>query len=359
MAQGIPDADDAARIVDEAMALCGIAAPTFAERARGEAVLDQLHALRLDARFDDAGNVVARIGEDGPALALCAHLDTVFPADTPLAVTRDELRLVGPGIGDNALGIAALLHVARELAVAPPASPVLLAFTVGEEGLGDLRGVRALLDREPVRALIAVEGHGVDSLAIGGIASVRYRVTATGPGGHSWTDRGRPSAIHALIAAGGRVLDAAPPAAINIGTIEGGTSVNAIADRAELLIDVRHGDPSVVAAAASRVEQALAVDVPAGIAIASEQVGNRPGGANAADEPLLEQARAARTAVGLAPAEEHLASTDANAAHARGIPAVGIGITRGDNAHRPDEWIAIEPIAQGVGALLALVRAAT
>lgn len=355
----IPNVEATARIVAEAEALCLIAAPTFDERARGQAVLDHLHALHLDAAFDDIGNVVARIGGSGPALALCAHLDTVFPAGTPLQVTREGGQLTGPGIGDNALGIAALLHVTRELVRQPPTTPVLIAFTVGEEGLGDLRGVSALLDREPVRALIAVEGHGIDSLAIGGVASIRYRCAITGPGGHSWTNRGRPSAIHQLIEAGERVLRCAHPAAVNIGTIGGGTAVNAIADHAELLIDLRHGDQRVVDAAAARVERALAFAVPDGVTVLVEQVGNRPGGANSPDEPLVALACAARAAVGLAAPEGHLASTDANAGLARGIPSIGIGITRGDHAHRPDEWIAEAPIALGVAALLELVRRAT
>ena len=131
----IPDAEAVARISDAAEALCLIPAPTFAERLRGEEVLARLHALRLDAAFDDVGNVVARIGDDGPALAVCAHLDTVFPADTPLTVRREGGRLIGPGIGDNALGIAVLLHVARELVLAPPSSPVLIAF-LRPAGLG-------------------------------------------------------------------------------------------------------------------------------------------------------------------------------------------------------------------------------
>ena len=355
----VPDSEAVARIVDDAEALCLIPAPTFAERMRGEEVLARLHTLRLDAAFDGIGNVVTRIGEDGPALALCAHLDTVFPVETPLTVRREAGRLIGPGIGDNALGIAALLHVARDLILNPPASPVLIAFTVGEEGLGDLRGVSALLDREPVRALIAIEGHGVDSLAVGGIASRRYRIEVTGPGGHSWTDRGRPSAVHHLITVGEQVLEAGRPAAVNIGTIEGGTAINAIADRAELLVDIRHEDQRVVDAAAARVERAAATPVPEGVTVVAEQVGNRPGGANAPDAPLVEAARAARLAVGLGAAEEHLASTDANAGIARGIPSIGMGITRGDHAHRLDEWIAEAPIAIGVAALLGVVRAAT
>ena len=352
------DADVVERIVDDAIALARIPAPTFAERARGEAVLDRLQSLHLDAAFDETGNVIARVGEDGAALTVCAHLDTVFPADTPLRVVRDGDRLSGPGVGDNALGVAALLHVARALALEPPPRPVLLAFTVGEEGLGDLRGVTHLLDTEPVRALIAIEGHGVDSLAVGAVASARVRITCTGPGGHSWSDQGQPSAIHALVEAVGRVLAAAPPAVANVGVIEGGTAVNAIAERASLLLDLRHVDPRIVDEALGRVERAADVAAVPGIETSVEVVGRRPGGDGAASGALVALAREARDAVGMETAEEHPASTDANAAIGRGIPALGVGISRGEDAHTEREWIAVPPIAYGAAALLGLVRRA-
>ena len=345
-----------ARIVDEAAAICAVPAPTFAESERAALVQDLLVSAGLAAQIDAAGNVVARVGGDGPALALVAHLDTVFPDLTTVSIVRDGVRLTGPGIGDNALGIAAMLYVARALAQTPPSRPVLFAATVGEEGLGDLSGVTALLDSEQIRALIAVEGHGIDCLAVGGIASIRLRAEFSGPGGHSWSDRGRGSAIHALIGAGERALAAAAPAAFNIGVIEGGTTVNAIAQSATMVIDIRHGDPRVVSAAHARVERTLATGLPDGVSVQVTVVGNRPGGANRPNDPLLEAARAARTAVGLGPADEIFASTDANAAYARDIPAIGIGVTRGDFAHREDEWIAVPPIALGVASLLELVR---
>lgn len=345
-----------ARVVEETIAICAIPAPTFRESARATAVAELLTAAGLDPYLDAIGNVLVRVGGEGPALALCAHLDTVFPQLEPIVATRDGIRLCAPGIGDNALGVAALLHIAREVAARPTQRPILLAATVGEEGLGDLRGVTALLDAEPVSALVAIEGHGIDSLAVGGIASVRLRADYRGPGGHSWTNRGTGSAIHALLAAGAAALNAGAPAAVNIGVIEGGTSVNAIAEHASLLVDIRHADDRVVAAAHDRVARALASALPAGISADVHLVGRRPGGATRRDDPLLVAARAARTAVGLGPADEQLASTDANAAYARGIPAVGIGITRGDHAHRVDEWIAVPPVALGIATLSALLR---
>ncbi len=350
---------DVERIVAETSTLCAIPAPTFAEQQRGAVFLDLLITAGVPATFDTVGNVVARLGGPGPALALCAHLDTVFPGDAAVDVRRDGARLVAPGIGDNALGLAALLHVARVLVQEPPVTPVLLAATVGEEGLGDLSGVTALLDREPVRALIAIEGHGVDSLAVGGIVSVRLRVDFVGPGGHSWSDRGRGSAVHALLAAGDRLLTAAPPATLNVGIVEGGTAVNAIAEHASMLIDIRHADARIVDAANARVRRALAFGLPDGVTVEICEVGNRPGGTNRPDAPLIAAAHAARLAVGLGLAEEQLASTDANAALARGIPAVAIGISRGDHAHRADEWIAIPPIGLGVAGLVELVRRVT
>ena len=340
----------------DAMTLCAIPAPTFHEEQRAQAIISALGSAGLHVQRDTVGNVVVRLGGDGPALALCAHLDSVFPSLDPITVTRDGSRLIGPGIGDNALGLAALLYIARKLASAPPMTPVVLAATVGEEGLGDLRGVNALLDVQAISGLIAIEGHGIDSLATGGVAAVRLRVALTGPGGHSWSDRGCGSAIHALLATGDRAVHVAPPAALNIGIVEGGTAVNAIAEYASMLIDIRHQEQRTVDASEARVRHALVQDLPNGITVEITDVGRRPGGCNRENEPLIAAAHAARAAVGLTRADEQTASTDANAAHARDIPAVGIGISRGDNAHRTDEWIALPPAALGAAALNNLVR---
>ncbi|MBM3681151.1 MAG: M20/M25/M40 family metallo-hydrolase [Actinobacteria bacterium] len=358
----VPDAplpaEEVERIAADAALLCGIPAPTGHEGQRAQAVLERLRELGLEPASDAVGNVVCRVGPPGPALALCAHLDTVFPSLEPQPAVRDGARLGGPGVGDNALGLAALLAVARALAADPPTGPVLLVATVGEEGLGDLRGVTHLLDAEPVRALVAIEGHGVDSLAVGAVASARVRVTCSGPGGHSWSDQGRPSAIHALVSAAERILAAAPPAVANVGVIEGGTAVNAIAERASLVLDLRHVDPALVEQALGRIERAARTAPVAGIATAVEVVGRRPGGDGTVSAALVELAREARDAVGLEAAEEHPASTDANAAIGRGIPALGVGVSRGEDAHTEREWIAVPPIAYGAAALLGLVRRA-
>lgn len=289
---------------------------------------------------------------------MAAHLDTVFSADTPVEPRRDGDVLRGPGIGDDSLGLAGLLHAARRLAgVPPPAHAVLLAATVGEEGLGDLRGARTLVAAQPCDAFVALEGHGRDELQVAGIGSARLRVTLRAPGGHSWGDRGTPSAIHALLGAGTAAVRAAGDGHLNIGVIAGGTSINTIAAEASAELDLRDGADAVLDAHVHAVEAALRDAVPPGVTLDIEPLGRRPGGATPASHPLVEAARAARHAAGLAPAEEIASSTDANAAMGRGIPAISVGLTHGANAHRADELVEIAPLDPGLRALDALVDA--
>jgi acetylornithine deacetylase/succinyl-diaminopimelate desuccinylase-like protein len=342
------------RLVRDTLEICAIPAPTFAEEERAVAFAERLRATSLPVRRDAAGNVLARVGGPGPALLVAAHLDTVFPAETPLAPHRDGDVLRGPGIGDNAAALAAVLHLARRLVDASPTMPVVLAATVGEEGRGDLRGIRAVLDEEPTAAVVAVEGHGIDSLITAGVGSARFEAIHRGPGGHSWGDRGRASAVHSLLAAALRAVDVARPVAANIGVIGGGTSINTIAAEARLEIDLRSEDDGGLEAAARRVAAALR-EAPRDIEAEVRAIGRRGAGRLPPDHALLRAARAARAAVGLLPAREESASTDANAAYARGIPAITVGVTSGDNVHRTDEWIRIGPLARGVGALEHLV----
>ncbi len=237
----------------DTLALCAVAAPTFAEERRAAEVARRLAALGLEPRGDDAGNVLVRFGGDAPAAVVSAHLDTVFPESVPLRPVRDGDTLRGPGIGDDTVAVASLLQVAALLRDDPPRAPVVVAFTVGEEGLGDLRGIRAVLRSTPARALVAVEGHGLDTLVTGGVASARLRAVYRGPGGHSWADRGRPSAVHALLSAGAAAIEAARGIHVNIGRAGGGISVNTIASEASLEVDLRDLDDAAVDAAVARV----------------------------------------------------------------------------------------------------------
>jgi tripeptide aminopeptidase len=345
-----------AEVLADTIDICAIPAPTGAEGARAAEVARRLAATGCEPAIDAVGNVTVRLGGPGPAAVVAAHLDTVFPADTLLAPRRAGKRLVGPGIGDNAVAVAGMIEVARSLQrVRSLPTPVLLAGTVGEEGLGDLCGIRAVLDREPAACVVAVEGHGIDSVVVAGVASARFIATYSGPGGHSWRDRERPSALHAMFAAALAAIEAAKPVAVNVGVAGGGLSVNTIAPEARLEIDLRSLDDGEVEEAARRVRVALA-DVPDHITAEIVPAGRRPGGGIAPSHPLVAAVRQARHAVGLPPPREDHASTDANAAYGRGIPAVTVGLTRGGGAHRVDEWIDLAPLGDGVAMLVRLVH---
>ena len=350
---------EAAACVADAIAICEVPAPTGAEAARGRAVARRLAELGLEPTADETGNVLARVGPEGPALAVAAHLDTVFAELDEIRVWRDGDVLHGPGIGDNALGVAGLLHLARRLAAAGPGAlrrGVVLAATVGEEGLGNLRGARALVAGAGVDELLAVEGGDLGDLIPGGPGSVRLRVTATAPGGHSWADRGSPSAAHALVGLLGEVLAAPGVEAANVNGLASEGSVNAIAPRAEALLDLRDLDGARLAAAHAAVaERAAAAAAATGTDIRVELVGDRPGGRLPEDHALLADLRAARAAAGLGDPEPSLQSTDANAALGAGLPAATLGLARVRGAHTLQEHVDVGALPAGLDVLVGLV----
>lgn len=352
----VPDA--AETVLADAQRICAVPAPTFAEGPRAELVAELFAQAGAVPRRDDAGNVVCRMGGDGPAAVFAAHLDTVFGPEQPIEIVRGDGQIAAPGIGDNSLAVAALLVLARRLATRPAQRPVVLAATVGEEGLGDLRGAKHLVESIECGCFVAMEGMSLDAIEVGGIGSERYRVTYTGPGGHSWSDRGTPSALHGLITRAAELvaIDPGRDAVINVGRVHGGTSINTIAAQATLELDLRAQDPAELKALATRVGGLLR-RAPQGLQAIVERVGQRPAGAIAPDHPLLEAARRARSTAGLEPAEEGFSSTDANAAYGRGIPAITVGVSTGANAHRPNEYIDEAPTAGGLRALEMLADA--
>jgi tripeptide aminopeptidase len=353
----MPRVSEPAEIVlADAQRICRVPAPTFAEGARARLVAELFAGAGAPAELDAVGNVVCRIGGDGRAAVFAAHLDTVFGADQPIEIVHAGGRIAAPGIGDNSLAVAALVALARRLAARPPRRPLVLAATVGEEGLGDLRGAKHLVATIDCACFVAVEGISLDAIEVGGIGSERYRVTYTGPGGHPWSDRGTPSAVHGLMATAAELvaIEPGPRAVLNVGRVHGGTSINTIAAEAILELDLRARDPAHLTALAERAG-ALMGHAPEGLTAVVERVGRRPAGAIASDHPLLQAARRARTAAGLEPAEEGFSSTDANAAYGRGIPAITVGVSTGGHAHRRDEYIDEAPVARGVRALEVLV----
>ena len=362
-------------IVAQIVAIQQVPAPSFDEARRAEYMAAQFRAAGIaDVERDALHNVFARLpGRDvgRPPLVVSAHLDTVFPAATDLATRRDGALLYGPGIGDNSTGLGGLLVLAQTLVNRrlAHAADIYLVANVGEEGLGDLRGMRAVVERFGERAVyVVVEGGLFGQLTHQAIGVRRYRIEATAPGGHSWGGFGAASAIHVLghlIAAIDRLdVPAAPKTTYNVGIIEGGTSINTIANSARLWLDLRSEAPKELARLVEQVqgilrdvndEHAAAED---GVRLVAAEVGNRPAGAVGRDAPIVAFADAALRAVGCADVHYIVSSTDANIPLSRGYEAVCLGLTQSGNSHRPDEYIDITHLPDGLGQLLLVVLAA-
>lgn len=362
---------DAKELLDLCIDIQQIPAPTGEEAHRARWVADYMRRAGFaDVQLDALDNVCARIpgARRGPALLISAHTDTVFPAGTDLRITREQPggRIFGPGLGDNSTGVAALLWLGRQLHRRQPAVDVWLAANTGEEGNGDLRGMRGVVDRlaGQIGACIVIEGMGLSRVVHRGLGSRRFRIEVSAPGGHSWSDFGAASAVHVLVQLAADLTrlkaPAQPRTTFNIGVISGGTSVNTIAQRASLDLDLRSENlaalNAIVAQAAHIVER---FQTPrwqqAGVAVQSTVIGDRPAGEIPDDHPLVTAAFSSLAAVGIQPQPNtRISSTDANIPLSRGIPAVCIGVTDGGNAHRLDEWIAPELLPRGMQHLLTL-----
>ena len=355
-------------IDDAQVRLTEIPAPSFREEKRAEAVRDILATEGLTIHTDKIGNVIGELpgSDEREVVVLAAHLDTVFPAGTEIKVRRDGGRLIAPGISDNGTGLAGLIAVARALQAAriKPRRTILFAANVGEEGEGNLRGMRALIDeyRSKLRGVIVLDGSGTDHVTTKALASRRLEVLITGPGGHSWSDFGMPNPINALVRASVRFINtkvpAAPRTTFNLGQIEGGTSVNSIPYEAKLKVDLRSENEDEI----SRLESALRECVAAGVKDEMDnarernrgklewkinQIGSRPGGELPPDSPLLASLRAADEYVGNQSRVER-SSTDANIPLSIGIDAIALGAGgSGGGAHSLQEWY--EPAGRDMG----------
>jgi acetylornithine deacetylase/succinyl-diaminopimelate desuccinylase-like protein len=348
-----------ARTLDLACEIQQIPAPTFAEHERAAFVRDQFAKAGLvDVWVDELGNVYGRrpgAGRSRPLL-VSAHTDTVFPADTSLTLLRRPELISGPGIGDNSLGVAGLFALLWALGDTPPPGDLWLAANVGEEGLGDLRGIRAVIDRLGgiVAGTIVLEGMALGRVYHAGIGVRRYRLSAEAEGGHSWLNFGRPSAIHRLVRLAAALTDLdvsrKPRTTFNIGVIRGGTSVNTIARTAELELDLRSESPATLAALSAQVEALVARHQNSDAPLRCEVIGDRPPGSIAPEHGLVKAAISALGRQGLS-ATLDTGSTDANLPLSRSLPCVCIGLTTGANAHRPDEYIDTAPLDRGLAAL--------
>lgn len=355
------------QVIDETLHLCRIPAPTFDEAERAAYVAKRMRALGLaEVQVDALHNVTGMIGHDkgAPTTLVAAHIDTVFPRRTPLEIRRTASKLYGPSIGDNCVAVAAMLLVAEAMQRRSSQTPgrVLFAASVGEEGLGNLCGIQALLAtwHDQIDTVIAVEGHGLDEVRNTGIGSTRLQVTFQGPGGHSWGAFGTASAIHAMGSAIHRLsclkMPQQPKTTYNVGIVEGGESINTIASRAAMLVDLRSVDPTHLQQLEDRVARLLqGVERDLGVDVTSTVVGKRPAATLDLNHPLCQGIRTIREQLHLPPARFSAASTDANLPLSLGVPALCLGITSGGLAHTIQEYIDIPPIASGVQQLFLTV----
>jgi tripeptide aminopeptidase len=342
--------------------ICEVPAPTGNEWERARLVASLCRGQGYMPEIDAVGNVYIRRGKrkDGPVLMLLAHTDTVFPQTTPISVERQGNILRGPGIGDNSVNVAAMisaLGVLDELERESDVDIVAVA-NVGEEGLGNLLGARVAVERYRQRlgAVIAIDG-SLGELVHVAVGSKRWRITVSGPGGHSYGDFGTPSAIHGL----GRIIAAIaqlevpqqPKTTLNVGLIEGGTSINTIAAHATALLDLRSMDIAALNQVADRVRRIIEQSAGPDLHTEIEILGERPAGMRSQADPLVQLAAEAITWLGMEPKYE-ASSTDANIPISLNIPAVCIGITQVERAHTLEEFLYVPPIGDGLAQLTLL-----
>jgi acetylornithine deacetylase/succinyl-diaminopimelate desuccinylase-like protein len=362
------DAALIARVLDLAVAIQQIPAPPFGEAQRAAFLRERFLVEGLqDVSMDDIGNVYGRLPGQGQTrpLVVSAHLDTVFPYGTDLQVQREADKVFGPGIGDNSLGLAGLFGLLWALrqkngqAILP--GDLWLVGNVGEEGLGDLRGMRAVVDRfgDGVCAYVILEGMALGQIYHRGLGVQRYRITANTDGGHSWVDYGKPSAIHELCNLTTRLtalpVPAQPRSSLNVGVIAGGTSVNTIAAQAHLELDLRSESSMALSQLVRQVEALVSAANRPDVVVTLELIGRRPAGKLASSHPLVRLAKRCLQAQGIHP-NLTIGSTDANVPLSRGLPAICIGLSTGYGAHTVNEYIHVSPLFQGLAQLLALVE---
>jgi tripeptide aminopeptidase len=366
-------ADDA-RALEEQKRITEIPAPPFKEKVRAEYYLKRMQELGLkDAAIDAEGNVVAlRKGSAGgrPKLILSAHLDTVFPEGVDVTVKEKDGAIIAPGIGDDSRGLAALLSLVKTMNENGIATvgDVLVVGTVGEEELGNLRGVKALFrDHKDIDGFISIDGLGISRVVNQSTGSHRFEMTFKGPGGHSFQEFGLPSAIHAMGRAIAKISELTPPAepktTFTVGTVSGGTSVNAIAAEAKMAVDMRSNSTEELLKLEVRlldlVKQAVADENARWnsdkITVEIKLIGDRPAGIVEMDSPIVQATQRAVAAIARGPRATFAgSSTDSNIAMSLGIPAVTIGGGgEGGNWHSRNEWY--KPIDAWMGPQNALL----
>jgi len=372
--------DTVQRIIELALQIQQIPAPTFHESRRAEFVRGLFEKEGLQqVSVDEVGNVYglfSRVAQsthptgshaksDARPLVVSAHLDTVFPIEMDVSVRRENSLVHGIGIGDNSMGVAALMGLVwlireREIHLK---GDLWLVANVCEEGLGDLRGMKAVVERygENVLAYLVLEGMALGHVYHRAVGVKRYRITARTKGGHSWSDYGHLSAIHELsklvVQLTSLELPKEPRTTMNVGKISGGTSVNVIAPEAWLELDLRSEGQAALEKLIAKVENIIHEAGKPKLSLAVEVIGMRPAGELDPDHPLIELAEVCVREQGLE-AILTTGSTDANVPLSKGFPALVLGITMGGGAHTKDEFIKTVPVAQGMEQLVSFVKKA-
>ncbi len=352
---------NAEAITDEQIRICSIPASPFGERPRAEYLRDKFSALGLtEVKIDEEGNCLGLLEgrTRSPLLVVSAHLDTVFSPETDFTVIRSGDRLLAPGIADDGCGLAALIALVQAIRNEQlrPEGSILFVGTVGEEGEGNLRGVRYLFTHgrwaKKIDAFLSFDGPGVDRITHRALGSRRYRVEISGPGGHSWGDFGLPNPVHAIGRAIARLaaypLPREPRTTFNVGRVEGGASVNSIAEKAAMDVDLRSGadaelrrlDSFFRRAVRQAVDEENANKRPGDplLDLKLDLIGERPTGETPADSPLVEVAVEATKIMGVEPRLDQ-SSTDSNFPISLGIPAITLGAGGASGcSHTLAEW---------------------
>ena len=376
-------ARERAWINQQHLQLCRIPAPTFLEGQRAEWMVEQLRSYGWDARIDRGGNVNATLAGRGPLLALTAHLDTVLAPRHPEDIRVDaDGTLRGPGVSDNGAGLAALLAIGRIWPACPQASDgngpsLLLVANVGEEGEGNLSGMRFLCKQGPlanrIQTFVVLDGPATDQITAHALASRRFEVAFAGPGGHSWSDFGTANPVHALSRAVTLFLDhpdahaTGSRASYNFGIIEGGSSVNSIPAEARTKVDIRSESveriDQLVRTLTASIDKATAAEneraTNGRVSARMREIGFRPGGRLPDDAAILRCLRSVDAHLGI---RSHVdcASTDANIPLSMNLPAVSIGAGgQGGGAHTPAEWFHPDGRESGLRRILLLLAMLT
>jgi tripeptide aminopeptidase len=362
---------NASATTEEKIRITEIAAPPFHEGARAAYMKKLLTMAGLRVDMDATGNVIGEFAGTSPDIVmLTAHMDTVFPAGTTVNVKREGNRLLAPGISDNGTGLAAIAVIARafhEMKIRTK-NTILFVADVGEEGEGNLRGMRALVDayKKHLKYVIAIDGSATEYITTAALASRRVEITLSGPGGHSWSDFGVPNPIHALGRGIARFVSArvpeSPRTSFNVGEIEGGSSVNSIPSRAQMKVDLRSESEAELAKLESFLRESIQSGLDEEMSAARDRgmagnasllelkinvLGVRPAGELPENSPLLAAVLAADTRLGNRSRRER-SSTDANIPLSVGIPAISLGAGgRSGGAHTLEEWY--EPTNRELG----------